>query len=198
VSVPAPPSHRLKRWKRSIRRATLERRDALGEAERRAMSERIARRVLSLPEVKAAGVVMAFWSFGSEVETASLIERLDELGKRVVLPRVEGRDVVAVAYRPGDPVSAAAYGANEPTASELVDPVAIDVVIVPGVAFDRAGGRIGYGGGFYDRFLAGLRPGVPSIAIAFGVQVVDEVPRGGMDRPVDVIVTEEDVIRCDA
>ncbi len=139
---------------------------------------------------------MAFWSFGSEVETAPLIEGLHEAGVRVALPRVEGADVVAVAYAPGDAVAPSAFGAMEPSAGRVIDPLEVEAVIVPGVAFDRAGGRVGYGGGFYDRFLPRTRPGVPAIAVAFAIQIVEEVPGGGMDRRMDAIVTEDEVIRC--
>jgi 5-formyltetrahydrofolate cyclo-ligase len=118
-------------------------------------------------------------------------------GARVAFPRVEGGEIVAVAYEPGDPVREGPFGAMEPSAGTLVDPLDVDVVIAPGVAFDRRGGRVGYGGGFYDRFLARTRPGVPAIAIAFGLQVVSEVPEGRADRRVVAIVTEDEVIRCD-
>ena len=187
-------SHRLKARKRAVRRAAIERRDLLSEDERSTKSERIVERVLSLPEVGAAGTVMAFWSFGSEVQTSVLIERLHETGTRVVLPRVADGDIVAVAYAPGDPVTATTFGAMEPAGTGLVPPEEVDVVIVPGVAFDRRGGRVGYGGGFYDRLFA-RTPAVPAVAVAFAVQLVDEVPQGGSDSSVDAIVTEDEVIR---
>jgi 5-formyltetrahydrofolate cyclo-ligase len=190
------PSHRLKQAKRSLRRAILERRDALAEDERRERSGRIAKLALSLPEIRAAGTVMAFWSFGSEVETAPLIAALHEAGVRVALPRVEEGDVVAVAFAPGDAVAEAVFGAMEPSAGPVIDPQEVDAVIVPGVVFDRSGGRVGYGGGFYDRFLPRTRPGAAAVAVAFGVQIVGEVPHGAMDRRMDAIVTEDEVIRC--
>ena len=180
--------------KRDLRRLVLRRRDAVPEEDRRANSRSIAERVLSLPEIQSARAVMAFWSFGSEVETAELIERLHGAGKQVVLPRVEGHDVVAVLYEPGDPTAPASFGAMEPIGAEIVHPTEIDVVIAPGLAFDRRGGRVGYGAGFYDRFLRSVRPDVRVIALAFGVQIVDEAPRDEGDRPVDLIVTEDEVI----
>lgn len=189
------PSHRLKQRKRGLRRRVIEARDALSSAARAERSVRIADRVLSLPELGGARTVMAFWSFGSEVETAPLIERLHARGVRVVLPRVEGGDVVAVVYETGDEVLATAFGAMEPTGTEIVVPDEVDLVIAPGVAFDREGNRVGYGGGFYDRFLSRTRPGVPAIAIAFALQVVSEVPHGPADRRVHAIVTEDEVIR---
>ena len=188
------PSHRLKARKRAVRRAAIERRDLLSEGERAAKSERIVEHVLALPEVAAAGTVMAFWSFGSEVQTSALIERLHQAGTRVVLPRVADGELATVAYRPGDPVAATSFGAMEPLGVELVPAEEVDVVIVPGVAFDRRGGRVGYGGGFYDRLFA-RTPSVPAVAVAFAVQLVDEVPQGRGDSLVDVIVTEDEVIR---
>lgn len=188
------PSHRLKKLKRAVRRDALERRDALSAEERASTSATIVERAMSLPEVSGASTPMAFWSFGSEVETAPLIERLHAAGKRVVLPRIEAGDLVAVVYAPGDPVAATSFGAMEPQGVELVSPEDVDVVIAPGVAFDRRGGRVGYGGGFYDRFLRRMRPDAPVVAIAFALQVVDEVPQGPGDRRVDAIVTEDEVI----
>jgi 5-formyltetrahydrofolate cyclo-ligase len=190
------PSHRLKQAKRALRRAVLERRDALPVQDRRAMSDRIAERLLAMPEAANVRTALAFWSFGSEVDTAPVIHRLRDRGVRTALPRIEGGDVVAVPYEPGDPVAATAFGAMEPTTTALVAPADLDLVIVPGVAFDVRGARVGYGGGFYDRLLPTLRAGVPTVAIAFALQIVPEVPEGGVDRRVDAIVTEDEVIRC--
>jgi 5-formyltetrahydrofolate cyclo-ligase len=190
------PSHRLKQAKRALRREVLAVRDALPPEDRRARSEAIAPRFLALPEVADAGTVLAFWSFGSEVDTAPLIERLLADGRTTAMPRIEGTHVVPVAYRPGDEVRETSFGAFEPLEGRVLDATDLDLVVVPGVAFDDAGRRVGYGGGFYDRLLPGLRPGVPAIALAFSVQLVPEVPTGGMDSRVDAIVTEGKVIRC--
>lgn len=171
------------------------RRDELDPADRAERSRRIADRVLALPEVIEARTVMAFWSFGSEVETAGLLGRLRERGARVALPRVEDGEVVAVVHAAGGPVAPSRFGAMEPSGRDVLDPREIDLVIVPGVAFDRRGARVGYGGGFYDRFLARVRPDAPAIAVAFSEQVVDEVPEGPMDRRVDAVVTDAEVIR---
>jgi 5-formyltetrahydrofolate cyclo-ligase len=196
VSEPPRPVDALAERKRALRRAILERRDALSPEERRAKSATIVERVMALSEVRSAPTVMAFWSFGSEVETATLIERLHEAEKRVVLPRVELGDVVAVVYEPGDAAAATSFGAMEPSGVDLVGPEDVDAVIAPGVAFDRRGGRIGYGGGFYDRFLARIRPDAPVVAFAFALQVVEAVPHGDRDRRVHLIVTEDETIVC--
>jgi 5-formyltetrahydrofolate cyclo-ligase len=190
------PSHVLKQRKRAIRREVISRRDALPAEARADASARIAATVMELPEVRDARTVMVFWSFGSEVDTAPLIERLFAADRRVVLPRVEDEDVVAVVYLAGDEVAAAAFGAMQPTGATVVEPSEVDLVIVPGVAFDRQGRRVGYGGGYYDRFLPRTRADVPAIAIAFSQQVVDgTLPAASFDRRVDAIVTEDGIVR---
>jgi len=181
----------LKRRKRALRREVRARRDALPPEERERLGQAVARNLLTLPEVRQASTVMAFSSFGSEVDTRPIIEQLARDGRRVVLPRVEGRTIVPVGYRSGDPVKPSSFGALEPAGGDPVRPEEIDVVIVPGLAFDRRGHRVGYGGGFYDRFLGRLRPDALTVSICFSVQVVDEVPNGRGDRPVDLVVTEE-------
>ncbi len=189
-------SHELKRRKRALRARVRALRDSVPAPDRTERSRAIAERLLALPEVREAGTVLLFSSFGSEVETSEMIERLHASGKRVALPRVEAGDVVVIAYRPGDAVREAAFGALEPVAGAAVPPEELDVVVAPGLAFDRRGYRVGYGRGFYDRLLRRLRPDGSAIAVAFGLQVVDEVPHSGGDVPVDAIVTEEGTIRC--
>ncbi len=180
--------------KRALRASVRAERDALPSEDRARASEEIVRALLSLPQVVNARSVMAFSSFGSEVDTSSLLEHLSSDDVRVILPRVEGSAIAAVAYDPGDPVRRAAFGGLEPSDGEIVPPEEIDVVIVPGLAFDRSGHRVGYGGGFYDRFVLSLRPDAVTIGVAFSQQIVDAVPHGSKDRPVDLIVTEHEII----
>lgn len=189
-------SHRLKQAKRALRRAILADRDALSGAERAARSEAIVDRLLGLDEAAGAERVLAFWSFGSEVDTAPLIDRLRSRGATVALPRVEDGDVVPVVWTPGSSVAATSFGSMEPADGRVLVARELDLIVVPGVAFDRSCHRVGYGGGFYDRLLASTPGGTNAVAIAFGVQVVDEVPSGPFDRPVDAIVTEDEVFRC--
>jgi 5-formyltetrahydrofolate cyclo-ligase len=188
-------STELKRAKRAVRARALGRRDELDAGERQRRGEIIVDRFLSLPEVGAAGTVMAFWAFGSEVPTDSLIARLVGGGVTVALPRIVDGDLEPRTWRPGEPVTQTHFGAREPEGGRVVAPEEIDVVAVPGVAFDRAGGRVGYGGGFYDRFLPSTR--ALRAAVAFDVQLEEEpLPGAGFDLPVDVIVTESETIRC--
>jgi 5-formyltetrahydrofolate cyclo-ligase len=186
----------VKQTKRALRLDVIARRDALSERDRAAASLAIADRVAALPEAREARSAMAFWSFGSEVDTGPLIERLVAGGKIVALPRIEGSDVVPVTFVPGEPTTETSFGAMEPAGGRELDPSELDLVIVPGVAFDRSGNRLGFGAGYYDRFLPRTRAGVPKIAIGFALQVLPEVPTGRTDHRVDAIVTESEVIRC--
>ena len=188
-------SGELKRAKRAERARMLAHRDAIDPMERARLGGLVLERFLALPEAAAASTVMAFWSFGSEVPMDPLIARLVEAGITVVLPRIVDGHLEPRTWRPGDPVSETHFGAREPEGGSVVDPGEIDVVATPGVAFDRGGGRIGYGGGFYDRFLPTTR--ALRAAVAFGVQLLDEpLPRAPFDLPVHVIVTESETIRC--
>jgi 5-formyltetrahydrofolate cyclo-ligase len=186
-------SSELKRAKRRTRRAVLDDRDALPADAREERGERVVGRFLELPEVQRAKTIMLFSHFGSEVPTGSLIRRLHERGVVVALPRIEGAHLVPVAYAPGDPTSTTAFGAQEPVDGTPLDRGSIDVVAVPGVAFDRSGHRIGYGGGYYDRFLRNLA--AFTVALAFDLQVLDEaLPAGRFDLPVQAVVTERETI----
>jgi 5-formyltetrahydrofolate cyclo-ligase len=190
------PSHRLKQDKRALRRAVLAERDALSGTERSARSEAIVDRLLGLEEATGAATVLAFWSFGSEVDTAPLLDRLRSRGTTVALPVTRDGDIVPVIWTPGSSMTETSFGSREPTDGRMLQARELDLIVVPGVAFDRSCHRVGYGAGFYDRLLASTRDGTAAVAIAFGMQVVEEVPTGPLDRPVDAIVTEDDVIRC--
>jgi len=161
------------------------------------MAERAAAHLLELPELAGARIVMVFYSFGAEIPTTGLTERLLREGRRVLLPYLDDAGAMEAAeLRPDDVPVVTRYGPKEPPRRTPVDPGGVDVVITPGLAFDRRGNRLGYGGAHYDRFLERLPEGTPRIAIGYSLQLLDEVPGGPSDRPVDLVVTEEGVIRC--
>jgi 5-formyltetrahydrofolate cyclo-ligase len=193
VSVAA--SDRLKREKRAVRTRVRAERDGLPPAERERASLAIADSVLPLPEVRTASTAMVFSSFGSEVDTGPIVGGLLERGVAIALPRVEGGELVAIAFLPGDALVEAALGMLQPAGDRVVALNEIDVAVTPGVAFDRAGYRVGYGGGFYDRFFASARPDLAKVGVCFAMQLVDRVPHGAWDVPVDVVVTEREVVR---
>jgi 5-formyltetrahydrofolate cyclo-ligase len=186
----------LKRAKRAVRHRVLATRDAMTASEREHAAARITDHVLSLREVERAYTAMVFWSFGSELDTAPLLEALHTRGVRVALPRIVDGDMESHAYAPGDAVSETSFGAREPSAGEKLDPLALDVVLTPGVAFDRSGRRVGYGGGFYDRFFSRTRPDTFRIGIGFDLQLIEgDLPSGHFDLGLDAIVTESGAVR---
>jgi len=190
-------SGELKRAKRDVRRRVLARRDATDPSARDLAAASITARVLRLPEVAAATTVLAFSSFGSELPMLPVIEALLGHGVVVGLPVIVEGDIVARAWRPGDPTTQTSFGALEPAGGAPIDPSAIDVILTPAVAVDRTGRRVGYGGGFYDRFFPRTRADALRVAVVLGEQLVDEeLPAGAFDLRVDAIVTPDEVIRC--
>ena len=192
-------SARLKRAKSDVRRSVLALRDALPPAERMRLATSVTERFMALSDVARAKTVLAFWSFGSELPTAPLIAGLHDRGAVVALPRIIDGELEARSYRPGDAVSATTFGAFEPAGGSLVDPTEIDVIAVPAVAFDRECRRVGYGGGFYDRFLPRTRRDAPRVGVGYGLQLLPpgrSLPAGHFDLRVDVVVTESQTLRC--
>ncbi|MGH2594916.1 MAG: 5-formyltetrahydrofolate cyclo-ligase [Actinomycetota bacterium] len=186
----------LKRAKRAIRNEVRAARDAMPVDERERASQTIADHVSALGEVESAGSVMVFWSFGSEVDTAPLINALHIRGIRVALPRIVEGNLEPRTYAPGDPVTETAFGAWEPSGGETLDPSVIDVVVTPAVVFDRSGRRVGYGGGFYDRFFPLTRPEALRVGIGFDLQLIDRnLPSAHFDLGLDAVVTESEVLR---
>jgi 5-formyltetrahydrofolate cyclo-ligase len=181
--------------KRAMRARMRAMRDAIPPRDRAAMSREITRLLVDLPETKAADCVFVFNSFASEVGTHTLIERLVADGRRVCVPVLVDGALEAAAYTPGQAVVPSGYGAMEPRHRSIVEAFRIDLVVVPGLAFDRRGHRLGYGGGYYDRYLRRLPPAVRRISPAFHHQVVARVPRGDGDERVHAIVTDHEVIR---
>lgn len=187
----------LKRAKRAVRRRVLELRDASDPGSRSLAAADVAKRVLALPEVEAATTVLAFSSFGSELPMLPLIEALVARGIRVGLPVITGAEIEARTWQPGEPTTTTSFGAEEPADGLPIEPSSIDVILTPAVAVDRTGHRVGYGGGFYDRFLLHTRDDAARVAVVLTEQLVDEeLPAGSFDLRVDAIVTPEEVIRC--
>jgi 5-formyltetrahydrofolate cyclo-ligase len=167
------------------------------DAERRHRSTLLWRRVLdglgSADRIGPGHTVMAFFGFGDEPVTDQLHEGVWQAGGSLLLPRVEGSIIAAVPHRPDGPLETAVLGVLEPT-GRSVDPATIDTVIVPAVAFDREGHRLGYGAGFYDRFLTSLAPGCMVLGACLAPQLVDHLPADEHDVTVPTVVTDEAVV----
>jgi len=158
-----------------------------------AWGERLARHVLAdLPPSRGA-VVSGFWPMPGEIDPRPLLVALHARGHTVLLPHTppRGNPLIFRQWHPGDPMVHERFGTLRPTGAVGVP----DVLFIPLVAFDRAGRRLGYGGGYYDRTLAGL-PDAIAIGCAFAAQELAEVPEADYDARLDAIATEQGVIRC--
>ncbi|MDN5292831.1 MAG: 5-formyltetrahydrofolate cyclo-ligase [Eubacteriales bacterium] len=187
--------------KKALRKQVLQERMALSREEVLQKSRVIAERVMGLPEYQQAKTVMMYLDFRNEVATDYLLRQTMARGKRVVVPvtDVAGKRLIpTLIVNYPDDIGTGAWGIPEPKPEAIrpVPPQEIDLVLVPGVAFDEKGNRLGYGGGFYDRFLLQTGPGTVFVALAFELQVRDQVYPEAHDQPVHYIVTEERVIKA--
>lgn len=171
-------------------------RAAIPPEERVDLARQIEDRLLPVPEVVAARTILLFYSFGTEVATRGMASRLHAEGKRLLLPYLRGERMEAAEVLPGDPLLPSGYGPKEPPGRFPIDPEEVDLVITPGLGFDRRGYRLGYGGGHYDRYLARLRPETIRIGIGFSFQLIDLVPGEPMDQRVHLVVTDIEVVDC--
>jgi 5-formyltetrahydrofolate cyclo-ligase len=190
--VPAPE---LAREKAALRRRVLAARDALPADVRQRLSATIGRRLAELAAFRRAGLVLGYVGFGSEPDTRPWLGAVLETGRGLLLPRVDRARRRLELYHVADlgqDLRPGVWGIAEPDPARCrpAGREGIDFVLVPGVAFDVRGGRVGYGGGYYDGLLAGWPSPPLLVAAAFELQVVPAVPMGPGDRRVDRVVTE--------
>lgn len=188
----------MKSRKKELRETMIRDRDQLPETEREEFSRVITNCVLAQEEVKRAKGVFCFVGFGSEPDTQPLIRQLLADGKTVYVPKTEkGNPVMELAQIDSlDALEVDYYGILAPgkTDARRGAHTDVDVVIVPGVVFDKQGNRIGYGAGYYDRFLAN-DSSLFKLAIGYSMQVIDAVPVDEHDIPVDAFVSEMGIRR---
>ncbi|WP_131917809.1 5-formyltetrahydrofolate cyclo-ligase [Heliophilum fasciatum] len=181
--------------KKELRQQMLERREQMPAHDVAHKSEAIYRRLVELPAFQEAKSVMIYVDFRGEVMTGALIARALKDNKQVAVPFCRpGNLLWAVTIdRFPDDLAPGRWGILEPRAERQVPiaPALLDLVIVPALALDRQGYRLGYGAGYYDRFLPALRQDAWTIALAYQWQIVDHVPCDGHDVPLKAIVTEQ-------
>ncbi len=185
--------------KKELRKKVIQERDQLTPEEIRNKSLSIAKNLYSLPAYQDAASVMFFITFGSEVDTRPMVEETINNNKIVLAPKPvpEKREMIPAQIVDWEKdLVPGAYDIPEPKEEALrpFKPEKIDLLITPGVAFDIKGNRLGYGGGYYDRFFSLLRVKVPLVALVFDLQIVPEVPVDEWDRRVDVVITEKRII----
>ncbi|MFP4235207.1 MAG: 5-formyltetrahydrofolate cyclo-ligase [Nitriliruptoraceae bacterium] len=178
-----------------LRAATRAARRSLTDAQRRTGSQRIVERLLALPEVRRAETILLYAALREEVDLAAAVPVLHERGVRTLFPRVREAHLELVAATDLLTLKLGHRGVREP-AGRPVDPTVVDVAVIPGVAFDPRGRRLGAGGGHYDRLLALLSPGATRIGVGFTCQIVPHVPTEAHDQRVDLVITEGGVHRA--
>lgn len=188
--------------KQSIRRKFLERRDSLSLSDRKQKSLRIWENLKKEECFKQAEIVLVYMDYRSEVMTTGLVEELlqSQGGKKVYAPKVDGLDIDFYELTSLDELYPGYQQIREPEA--LLDKqftLAVSegkkcLVLVPGAVFDRELGRMGYGKGFYDRFIHNF-PAITKVGLAFDCQITGQVPRESHDKHLDMIVTESEVIK---
>jgi len=186
--------------KDEIRKEILTRRQGLSDSDVSLKSETICRRLISDEVFAAASVIGLYWPFRNEVLTEPIFRAARSGRKRVGFPlaRTEDRAIIYIAVDDPSDMTTGSYGIREPRyiPGRVIPAEEFDLIVLPGVAFDTRGYRIGYGGGYFDRFFADRSVTATRAAPAFDIQMVDRVPHKEHDIKVDVIFTESHVIMC--
>lgn len=187
--------------KRALRRAMRERLARVTVDERAARSRAATGSLLSIPDLPAHSGWMAFASMPGEIDTAPLIAELLKAGRRVALPRIDAASGNLGAYwidgLDGLPVNRWGIPEPGPDPAKRVDPALLGTIIVPGLAFDPTGARLGRAGGYYDRFLHAVGRGPLRVGFFYAIQQVPVVPQEDWDERLDLVATDAGVIRCE-
>ena len=187
--------------KKTLRKEILLKRSSISKDMLITKSDLIAKHLFNTDFYKASKYIMTYIDFRNEVKTEEIIKKSLAYEKNIIIPIsvVKTRELILSKLLDYDnELEAGTYGILEPK-PQFIRKVAhkvIDLVLIPGVAFDKRGFRIGYGAGYYDRFLKKLDKSVPKVALAFDLQLVSHVEEGKYDIAVDYIITESGIIRC--
>lgn len=173
--------------KKELRRQIREQKRAMTREQIDSASQRLAQLLFETDLYKNASVLYGYMPYNQEVNTLLILERALQDGKRVAVPKVYGDTMNFIYLEDLSRVAPSSMGIPEPIADE---PIAQDeraLVLMPGLAFDKAGNRMGYGGGYYDKFLA-AEPTHPTVALCYDFQLVDTIPTDVYDIPVDLVI----------
>ncbi len=186
--------------KQSLRKEMAARRATLTQLDRLAYDRRLADIFCAQTFFHDAEAVLIYLAFRSEASTDAIIETALQAGKLVAAPQTRraGQIMRALRLTNLQDVTVGEWGMREPRvgAEELIAPEAFDLIVVPGLAFTLRGDRLGYGGGYYDRYLPLIRQDALSVGIGYEFQVMDRLPAEPFDRRVDWLVTPARVIAC--
>jgi 5-formyltetrahydrofolate cyclo-ligase len=185
--------------KKEIRSTILNKRNSMLFSEVLAKSERIKEQVFHMDEFKDAKTILFYVSYDNEVNTHEMIKKSLEIKKQVVVPKTDrnNRTMLCSSLTKWDDLIAGAYNILEPRQEcfKEVSPESIDLIVIPGIAFDCQGNRIGHGMGYYDRLLQ-KKINAHRLGLAFEFQIVEKIPPEKHDVKVKKIVTEKRIITC--
>lgn len=190
------------RDKKILRKEIIKKRDNIDISQKEKMDKDILNRFYESKYYEDAEKIFIYISYGSEINTRKIISKALKEKKRIYVPRTEFKTRImdAVEITSLDNLVESSYGILEPSIEKpYINPNELDLIVVPGVAFDRRGGRVGYGAGFYDRYFKKINQEnakrIIKLALAYEFQVIDkEVPMSEQDVPVDYIITEKEFI----
>lgn len=183
--------------KTTLRKLVLEKRDAVDINTRKKWDEEVFKRIINNESYINSNIIFTFVSFGSEVNTHQIISLALNDNKIIYVPKIKSKEKGIEIFRINSlsDLKTGYLGILEPSQNcSAADSSDIDLILMPGVAFDRQGGRLGYGAGFYDRFLTKMSKRVEKIALAYQFQVVDSVPMENSDVRIDGIITNDSFI----
>ncbi len=180
--------------KKQVRKQQKQMRDRMAPGQVKLLSEQICDHVIASPLFAEAERIFAYYPMGNEVDIRRIVRAAWRQGKHVAFPRVSGNDMEF--FETGDflKLHPGTFGVMEP---EEAHPVHWEdgLMLVPGVAFDRQGNRMGFGRGYYDRYLE-RHPDCLAMGIAYGLQVTEQIPTEELDIPVRYLATEEGICAC--
>lgn len=179
--------------KKAIRKQIFAARKACSDQEIEQWSRQLTDRLTALPEFQEAKQILVYADYNHEVMTGFLIEEAWKAGKEVAVPKVDGKDMIFYKLTDFSQLEPGYFGIPEPARGEIVE-WEDALMIMPGVAFDKNNHRVGYGGGFYDRYLE-KHPDLKRIAAAFEFQILSEVPTEPTDISPEIVVTEKQCMR---
>lgn len=173
--------------KQELRKSIREQKRAMSPDEIEARSAELLRKFVASPQYQAAKTLYGYLPYNQEVRTVPILEQAQKDGKRVAVPKVYGDDMKFLYLDDLSRVEKGYSGIPEPIDDEPVADDETALVLMPGLAFDPQGHRIGYGGGFYDKFLA-REPGHPTVALCYSFQVLPQLETEEFDIPVDAVI----------
>lgn len=183
--------------KKALRKEIIEKRNNMDLVKKEEMDEKILNKFYESKYYKEAEKIFMYISYGSEINTRKIIDKALKDNKKIFVPRTEfkTRSMDAVEITTLHNLIESKYGILEPSKEKPhIDPNELDLIVVPGVAFDRNGGRMGYGAGFYDRYFKKISKDninkIMKLALAYELQLLDRVPMNEQDVPVNYIITE--------